>query len=129
MSTHFLPCFGVPPTHLRLRHGCSPYCQRPVLMALNKTRPYDHSPSSTPSPVQVYDDLGAAEVPRPPLGGSAQLPYPRHLANSRAEGAQGPGKPWLMFGQFRGAPASWVGMEVKWTSFAAGAAARKRRPC
>lgn len=49
--------------------------------------------------VQAYDDLGTAEAPRPPLGGDPELPYPRHLANSRPEGAQGPGKPWLMFGK------------------------------
>lgn len=62
------------------------------------------APHPHPSPLlKVYDDLGTPQAPRPPLGGSAQLPYPRHLANSRAESAQGPGKPWLMFGQSCGA--------------------------
>ena len=35
-------------------------------------------PLSTPP--QVYDDLGKD---RPPLGGSKELPYPRHLYNTR----------------------------------------------
>ena len=52
--------------------------------------------------LQVYDDLGTAEQPRPALGGSAELPYPRHLSNNRAQGAEGPGKPWLPFGERRG---------------------------
>ncbi|PSC75994.1 lipoxygenase [Micractinium conductrix] len=41
---------------------------------------------------QVYDDLGKD---RPPLGGSKELPYPRHLYNTRKEGEAGPGKHWL----------------------------------
>ncbi|KAL4422175.1 hypothetical protein ABPG77_006864 [Micractinium sp. CCAP 211/92] len=41
---------------------------------------------------QVYDDLGKD---RPALGGTKELPYPRHLYNARPTGQSGPGTQWL----------------------------------
>ncbi|KAL4458476.1 hypothetical protein ABPG75_013341 [Micractinium tetrahymenae] len=41
---------------------------------------------------QVYDDLGKD---RPTLGGTKELPYPRHLNNARPAGQTGPGTQWL----------------------------------
>lgn len=48
----------------------------------------------------MYDDLGSKDQPRPALGGSTVLPYPRHLANNLPEGTtKGPGTPWLPAGE------------------------------
>ncbi|GAB4813772.1 hypothetical protein N2152v2_000818 [Parachlorella kessleri] len=48
---------------------------------------------------QVYNDLGKARDPRPTMGGSKDMPYPRHLANLRSSGAPDTdvGKPWVPY--------------------------------
>lgn len=69
------------PLHLHTcTHVCTPFGTPP---------PPTRSAPAPPSPhPQVYDDLGKD---RPALGGSKELPYPRHLYNARPAGIAGPG--------------------------------------